>query len=125
MEGYIKKRNKYSHLSSEERGKIEAYLHQGVSISRIAYYLNRSKSTISEELRRGPSNGRYTAEISYKRVLRNRNKILRQFLKKGTNFDLSSEDEIRNIQDMINYRPMKALGWKSPAELILSFGLLL
>lgn len=323
MEGYIKKRNKYSHLSSEERGKIEAYLHQGVSISRIAYFLKRSKSTISEELRRGRYNGRYTAEISHKRALRNRkeshkhtkwkniallhfidnylkkrwspqiishelmqkhgiyfshtsiysliknhrpewkkylilrgkrrskrskdaykgriqdrrelalrpqeaneririgdievdtvisskggksclfvavdrrtryymiekmasknaeemqkailkisenfriktitynngsenalhsktneligcesffcrpycsqdkgsvenrNKILRQFLKKGTNFDLISDDEIRNIQNMINYRPMKALGWKSPAELILSFGLLL
>ena len=323
MEGYIKNSNKYSHLSSEERGKIEAYLHQGVSISRIAIYLKRSKSTISEELRRGRYNGRYTAEISHKRALRNRkeshkhtkwrnikmlhfidnclkkrwspqiishelmqkhgihfshtsiysliknhrpewkkylilrgkrrckrskdaykgriqdrlelslrpqeanertrvgdievdtvvsskggksclfvavdrrtryymiekmasknaeemqkailkisenfriktitydngsenalhsktneligcksffcrpycsqdkgsvenrNKILRQFLKKGTNFDLISEEEIRKIQDMINNRPMKSLGWSSPAQLISSFGLLL
>ena len=72
MEGYIKNSNKYRHLSSEERGKIEAYLHQGFSISRIAIYLKRSKSTISDELRRGRYNGRYTAEISHKRALRNR-----------------------------------------------------
>ena len=65
MEGYIESRNKYSHLSSEERGKIEAYLHQGFSISRIAIYLKRSKSTISDELRRERYNERYTAEISH------------------------------------------------------------
>ena len=58
MEGYIKNSNKYRHLSSEERGKIEAYLHQGFSISRIAIYLKRSKSTISDELRRGGRNCR-------------------------------------------------------------------
>lgn len=66
MEGYIKNSNKYSHLSSEERGEIEAYLHQGISISQIAIYLKRSKSKISDE-------------------------------------------EIHNIQDMINNRPMKSL----------------
>ena len=49
MEGYIKNSNKYRHLSSEEQGKIEAYLHQSVSISRIAIYLKRSKSTVAED----------------------------------------------------------------------------
>lgn len=49
--------------------------------------------------------------------IENRNKILRQFLPKGTNFDLISEDEIRKIQDMINRRPMKCLDWLSPAEI--------
>ena len=55
----------------------------------------------------------------------NRNKILRQFLKKGTNFDLISEEAIRKIQDMINNRPMKSLGWMSPVDLISSFVVLL
>ena len=72
MEGYIKNSKKYSHLSSEERGKIEEYLHQGFSISRIAIYSKRSKSTISDELRRGRYSGRYTVEISHKRALINR-----------------------------------------------------
>ena len=46
----------------------------------------------------------------------NRNKILRQFFPKGTNFDLISEKEIRRVQNEINNRPMKALNWHSPAE---------
>ena len=46
--------------------------------------------------------------------IENRNKILRQFFKKGTNFDLISDEEISRIQDMINNRPMKVLNWVSP-----------
>ena len=49
MEEYIKNSKKYNYLSSEERGKIEVYLYQGVSISRIAIYLKRTKSTISDD----------------------------------------------------------------------------
>ena len=62
-----------------------------------------------------------------KGAIENRNKILRQFLPKGTNFDLISEDEILNIQNAINGRPMKALAWHSPAQAFsrLAFGLLL
>ena len=77
MEGYIKNSNKYSHVSSEERGKIEAYLHQGFSISRIAIYLNRLKSTISEGLDKGRCYGMYTAEISHQCVLETSKSIRR------------------------------------------------
>ena len=49
-----------------------------------------------------------------KGLVENRNKILRQFLPKGTNFDLISEDEIDKIQNMINRRPMETLNWSSP-----------
>lgn len=52
-----------------------------------------------------------------KGLIENRNKILRQFLPKGTNFDLISDEEIDKIQNMINSRPMKTLGWASPAEI--------
>ena len=48
--------------------------------------------------------------------IENRNKILRQFLPKGTNFDLISEEEIAIIQNKINSRPMKTLNWSSPAD---------
>lgn len=51
--------------------------------------------------------------------IENRNKILRQFFPKGTNFDLISEDEILKVQNKINDRPMKALNWHSPAEVFL------
>lgn len=48
--------------------------------------------------------------------IENRNKILRQFFPKGTNFDLISESEILKVQTMINNRSMKALNWHSPAD---------
>jgi IS30 family transposase len=46
----------------------------------------------------------------------NRNKILRQFFPKGTNFDLISDAEVLKVQTMINDRPMKTLNWHSPAN---------
>ena len=49
--------------------------------------------------------------------IENRNKILRQFFPKGTNFDLISDKEIHKIQTVINNRPMKVLNWLSPREL--------
>ena len=54
-----------------------------------------------------------------KGLIENRNKILRQFFPKGTNFDLIPEDEIRRVQNAINDRPMKALNWNSPANVFL------
>ena len=43
----------YNHLSSEERGHIEAYVREGVSQAEIARRLNRHRSTISREIKRG------------------------------------------------------------------------
>ena len=51
-----------------------------------------------------------------KGAIENRNKILRQFFPKGTNFDLISERQILKVEKLINARPMKALNWHSPAE---------
>ncbi|MGX6977798.1 IS30 family transposase [Vagococcus elongatus] len=42
----------YTHLSGEERGKIEAWLFEGVAQSEIANRLGRHRSTISREIRR-------------------------------------------------------------------------
>ena len=61
-----------------------------------------------------------------KSLIENRNKILCQFLPKGTNFDLISEDKVRTIQSMINHRPVKVLDWASPSDVFtLAFGVLL
>jgi IS30 family transposase len=48
--------------------------------------------------------------------IENRNKILRQFLPKGTNFDLISDAELSRIENEINERPMECLGWRSPSD---------
>ncbi len=67
-EVYNNKNKKYRHLTPIERGKIEALLEEKKSISQIAKILNRSKSTISEEVRRGKHNGKYKAHIAQKRA---------------------------------------------------------
>lgn len=48
--------------------------------------------------------------------IENRNKILRQFLPKKTNFDLISQDTLDNIQRSINNRPLKLLAWNTPSS---------
>ena len=44
---------KYKRLSAEERGEIEAYRSLNCSISKIAGLINRSKSTVCEEISEG------------------------------------------------------------------------
>ena len=48
--------------------------------------------------------------------IENRNKLIRQFFRKGTNFDLITDEELSKIQDEINSRPMKLLNWLSPKD---------
>ena len=63
---YIGNGRKYKQLSSEERGKIEAYLTLKYSISKIAKMIKGSKSTISEEIKRGKYNGKDTEPSKYR-----------------------------------------------------------
>jgi transposase, IS30 family len=46
----------------------------------------------------------------------NTNGLIRQFFPKGTDFSLVSKKELRQVQDMLNERPRKVLGWKTPKE---------
>ena len=55
-----------------------------------------------------------------KGTIENRNKILRQFFPKGTNFDLITENNLRKIEALINDRPMKVLDWRSPNDVFRS-----
>ena len=46
----------------------------------------------------------------------NLNGLIRRFLPKGTDFRTVSEEQIKHIEYLINSRPRKRLGWKSPYE---------
>ena len=46
----------------------------------------------------------------------NTNGLLRQFFPKGTNFNRISRREIKRVQDLLNDRPRKVLGWKTPCK---------
>lgn len=51
-----------------------------------------------------------------KGLVENRNKILRQFIPKKTNFDLINNEQLLKIEFEINNRPMKCLNWRTPQQ---------
>ena len=51
----------------------------------------------------------------------NTNGLLRQFFPKGTSFADFTDEQLQTVVDLINNRPRKRLGFRSPAELLLNF----
>ncbi len=50
--------------------------------------------------------------------IENENKLIRQYLRKGTNLNQYSKQTIRKIQDKLNNRPRKCLDYKTPLEIM-------
>ena len=46
----------------------------------------------------------------------NTNGLLRFFFPKGFDFRTLSDQELHRVVDLLNHRPRKRLGWKSPAQ---------
>ena len=51
----------------------------------------------------------------------NTNGLLRQFIPKGTDFSTVSHEDLQRYVDLINGRPRKRLGWKSPQQALSEF----
>tara|TARA_B100000809_G_scaffold247901_1_gene277435 strand:- start:4704 stop:4988 length:285 start_codon:yes stop_codon:yes gene_type:complete len=48
----------------------------------------------------------------------NTNGLIRRYLPKGTDFNLIDQRELHNIQEKLNNRPRKIIGFKTPKESI-------
>jgi IS30 family transposase len=48
----------------------------------------------------------------------NTNGLIRQYFPKRTDFGMVMESEVREVQDKLNNRPRKCLGWRTPNEII-------
>ncbi|HFU77059.1 MAG TPA: IS30 family transposase, partial [Epsilonproteobacteria bacterium] len=46
----------------------------------------------------------------------NTNGLIRQFFPKGSSFKHVTQQEVLAVQNNLNHRPRKALGYKTPAE---------
>ena len=58
-----------------------------------------------------------------KGMVENINGLIRRFFPKETNFDNITDEQIKRIENWINNRSMKILGWKSPNEFFKSVAL--
>ena len=95
----------YCHLSEVERGKIEAFLSEGLKPAEIARRLGRSRSTISREIKRGTTkqvkqvNGKkvyfdhYFADLAQRRYVEGRQGIYYLKLEKVSEHFLKAFEE--------------------------------
>ena len=51
-----------------------------------------------------------------KGTVENINGLIRRFFPKGTDFDMITDEQIKRVEDWINNRPMKVLGYLTPNE---------
>lgn len=51
----------------------------------------------------------------------NTNGLIRDFFPKGTKFSEVTDEEVAEMQELLNTRPRKTLGWKTPKEVYLEY----
>ena len=66
----------YKHITTNERCCIANFLSLGLSLRKIAKHLNRNISTISREVKRNSTNGKYLAHIACENYGKNKKSLV-------------------------------------------------
>ncbi|MDH6365847.1 IS30 family transposase [Enterococcus sp. PF1-24] len=90
----------YKHLSPEERGKIEAYLDEGLSHSEIAKRLDRHRSTIHREIKRNSEQRKSNSIAALRYQATSANNVAKMRKK---NCGASTKATIHNTQIILKY----------------------
>jgi IS30 family transposase len=98
-------------ITSERLGKLPPHLRQTLTRDR------GSENLGYQELERDPGIRCFFAHAyhSWERGSNeNVNGLIRRFFPKGTDFRAISGEEIQRVENLLNTRPRKRLGWKTP-----------
>ncbi len=85
----------YTHFKHDERISLHNFLKDGLGIREIARRLGRNPSTISREIKRNSNS-------------------------KGYDFRTLTQAQLDVVVDLLNDRPRKCLGWKTPREVFVA-----
>ena len=85
----------YTHFTHDERISLHNFLKEGLGIREIARRLGRDPSTICREVKRNSSSKDY-------------------------DFCSLSQAQLAVVVDLLNDRPRKCLGWKTPREVFVA-----
>lgn len=85
----------YTHFKHDERISLHNFLKDGLGIREIARRLGRNPSTISREIKRNNNS-------------------------KGYDFRTLTQAQLDVVVDLLNDRPRKCLGWKTPREVFVA-----
>lgn len=85
----------YTHFKHDERISLHNFLKDGLGIREIARRLGRNPSTISREIKRNSNS-------------------------KGYDFRTLTQARLDVVVDLLNDRPRKCLGWKTPREVFVA-----
>ena len=108
---------KYTHLSIDERYKLQIYHNDGLTVSQIA-------KKLSEDFKAKLGVDFYYAHpySSYERgTNENHNGIIRRFIPKGKSIDDISKESVERICNWMNTLPRKILNYNTPQELFSNY----
>ncbi|WP_040070710.1 IS30 family transposase [Coxiella burnetii] len=125
----MKEKRSFSHLSLYEREQLFVYKQQGKCLREIGRLLDRDHSVISRELKRNSNpHDSVLKTKSYfckpyhsweKGAIENTNGLIRRFIPKKTDLANFSQEQLDQIEYLLNHRPRKCLGFKTPYQVFL------